>query len=78
MSKQYKPEGYNSVSSYLIVDGAQKMIDMLKQIFNAKELRRFDRPDGMIMHVEMQLDDSILMISDATEKYPANKHLLHE
>ena len=77
MSISFKPPGYNSVSPYLIVDGAQKMIDLLKGIFQARELRRYDGPNGTIMHVEVCIDDSIIMISDATADYPANEFLLH-
>lgn len=73
----YKPDNYNSLSPYLIVDGAQKLVDLLKNIFNATELRRFDRDNGKIGHVELRLDDSIIMISDSTEDYPANKTMLH-
>ncbi|MBC7874836.1 MAG: VOC family protein [Ferruginibacter sp.] len=77
MSRPYKPIGYNSVSPYLIVNGAQKMIDLLKAVFNAEELRRFDRPDGTIMHAEIKVDDSVLMVGDASDAYPPNQHLLH-
>ncbi|HEX6892071.1 MAG TPA: VOC family protein [Chryseolinea sp.] len=77
MRKSFKPSGYNSVSPYLIVDGAQKMIDLLKGIFQARELRRYDGPNGTIMHVEVCIDDSVIMISDASSAYPANEVLLH-
>ena len=77
MKKQYKPTGYNSVSPYLVVNGAQKMIDILKAIFNANELRRYDMPDGTIMHAEVQIDDSVIMIADSSDKYPPNQHLIH-
>ena len=77
MNTSYKPAGYNSLSPYLIVDGAQKMIDLLKGIFDAKELRRYNNPDGSIMHVEVRVDDSVLMIADASSMYPANELLLH-
>ncbi len=77
MSKEYKPVGYNSVSPYLVVKGAQKMIDILKTIFNAKEFRRYDMPDGTIMHAEVQIDDSVIMIADSSDKYPPNQHLIH-
>jgi uncharacterized glyoxalase superfamily protein PhnB len=77
MSKEYKPVGYNSVSPYLVVKGAQKMIDILKTIFNAKEFRRYDMPDGTIMHAEVQIEDSVIMIADSSDKYPPNQHLLH-
>ena len=77
MKEKFKPTGYNSVSPYFIVDGAQKLIDMLSHIFNAKEQRRYDLPNGTIMHVEVQIDDSIIMIADSSEHYPANQFLMH-
>lgn len=40
MNKPFKPPGYNSVSPYFIVDGAQKLGNMLKHVFNATEKRR--------------------------------------
>jgi len=77
MDKQYKPLGYNSVSPYLVVDGAQKMIDLLKLIFDAKELRRYDRPDGKIMHAEIQIDDSVIMLGDSSDEFTPNQLLMH-
>lgn len=77
MNKPFKPEGYNSVSPYFIVNGVQKLADLLKVIFNAVEKRRFDKPDGSVMHMEMQVDDSILMMGDASEQFPANTLILH-
>lgn len=73
----YKPSGYNSLSPYLIVDGCEKMITLLKNIFNAKEMRRYDNSDGTIMHVELKIDDSIIMMADSSASYPANNLLLH-
>ncbi len=75
--KAYKPKNYNSLTPYLIVDNAQKLVDLLKIIFDATELRRFDHKNGTIAHIELKLDDSILMISNSTENYPANKTMLH-
>lgn len=75
--KKFKPENYNSLSPYLIVDNAQKLVDLLKAIFGAKTLRRFDHQDGKIAHIELQLDDTVIMISDSTENYEANKTMLH-
>lgn len=77
MQASFKPRGYNSVSPYLIVDGAQKMIDLLKGIFEATELRRYNNPNGTIMHAEVKIDDSVVMLGDASSAYPANELLLH-
>ena len=73
----YKPKNYNSLSPYLIMDDAEKLVNLLKIVFDAEELRRYDREDGSIMHVELKLDDSIIMISDSTEDYPAMPAMLH-
>ena len=73
----YKPDNYNSLSPYLIVDNAQKLVDLLKIIFKATELRRFDHGNGTIAHIELKLDDTIIMLSNSTENYPPNTTMLH-
>jgi len=77
MKKTFKPTGYNSVSPYFIVNGAQRLIDLLKKIFNATELRRYDMPDGTIMHAEIQIDDSVIMLGDSSDKYPPVPMVIH-
>ena len=77
MNKAFKPTGYNSVSPYFIVNGAQQFINLLREIFNAEELRRYDRPDGTIMHAEIRIDDSVIMIGDSSAKFPAISLILH-
>jgi PhnB protein len=77
MNQNFKPNGYNSLSPYLVVDGAQKMIDLLEKVFSAKVLRRYDLADGKIMHAEIQIDDSVLMIGDASEHFTSASQLLH-
>ncbi|WP_373519884.1 VOC family protein [Pricia sp.] len=77
MNTNYKPKNYNSLSPYLIVDNAEKLVDLLKKVFGATELRKFDHENGTIAHIELELDDSILMISNSTESYPANTTMLH-
>lgn len=73
----YKPDNYNSLSPYLIVDNAQQLANMLVTVFNGTELRKYNRPDGTVMHMEVQLDDTVVMLSDATADYPAQKTMLH-
>ncbi len=77
MEKTFKPAGYNSVSPYFVVKGANRMIELLKALFNAEELRRYDNPDGTIMHVELRIDDSVIMMGDASDQFPPNIHLMH-
>lgn len=73
----WKPESYSSVSPYLVVAGAQKVIDFLKATFGAIELRRYDMPDGSVMHAEVQIDDSVIMLGDGGEAFPPFPSLIH-
>ena len=78
MSDSYKPEGYNSLSPYLIVNGAEQLISLLEKIFGAEVTRRYDSPNGVgIMHAEMRIDDSILMIADSTDQFQPVPTVMH-
>ena len=77
MDKAYKPQGYNSVSPYFIVDGADKLIDILMQIFDAELLRKFEFPDGTILHAEIRIDDSVLMFGNSSDAVRQNKLSTH-
>jgi PhnB protein len=59
------PEGYHSVTPYLVVDGAAQVLDFVKSAFGAEERMRMDTPDGKIGHAEVSIGDSIVMIADA-------------
>ena len=59
-----KPLGYNTVSPYLVVDGASQTIDFLIRVFGAVELRRFPDSTGKIMHAEVRIDDTVVMLAD--------------
>jgi hypothetical protein len=78
MSGPSKPAGYTSLSTYLVVHGAQKVIDFLKQTFGrSTELRRYDNPDGTIMHAEVRVDDTVVMIADGGGAWPPFPSWLH-
>jgi PhnB protein len=68
MNVPSKPEGYSSVSPYLVMEGAQRVIDFLKEAFGATELRRYDMPDGSILHAEVRIDDTVMMAEAAREQ----------
>jgi PhnB protein len=77
MTQPFKPPGYPSLSPYLMVRGGQAVIEFLKQAFGATELRRFDGPGGSILHAEVRIQDSIVMLSEGTAAYPAFPAWLH-
>lgn len=77
MNPSHKPAGYTSVSPYLIVDGASETIDFLKDVFGGVELRRFPDPAGKVIHAEVRIDDTVVMIADAAEGWPALQSHVH-
>jgi uncharacterized glyoxalase superfamily protein PhnB len=77
MNQSYKPQGYASVSVYIMAKEAQRVIDFLTQTFDARQTRRADLPDGSIMHAEVQIDDTVVMLADAGGEFPAFPAWLH-
>ena len=65
------PEGYHSVNPYIVVDDAARLIDFLVEVFGAAEQGRSLRPDGRIDHGDVRIGDSLVMLSEASEAYPA-------
>ncbi len=63
------PEGYHSVTPFLVVQGAARLIDFLKQAFDAQEVERMTGPGGVILHAEVKIGDSRIMISEATGEW---------
>lgn len=70
MSVAYKPEGYTSVAPYLVVDGAVRTINFLTRVFGATELRRYPTPDGRILHAEIRIGDTVVMVADGNAGWP--------
>ena len=58
------PEGYHTVTPYLAVEDAAKAIDFYKRAFGATEHVKMDGPGGTIAHAELQIGDSMIMLSD--------------
>lgn len=58
------PEGYHTVTPYLIVKDAARAIEFYKKAFGATELLRFAQPDGKIGHAEVKIGDSPIMLAD--------------
>jgi PhnB protein len=63
------PKGYHTVTPYLVVQGVPKLIDFLKQAFDAQEIMRMPRPDGTIMHAEVRVGDSAVMMGEARGEF---------
>ncbi|MBC7833237.1 MAG: VOC family protein [Hyphomicrobium sp.] len=67
----WKPQGYNSASPYLLVKDAAATMAFLKAVFNAEPLRVITRDDGGLRHAEARIGDSVVMFADAVDGWPA-------
>ncbi len=64
MAAQPVPEGYHSLNPYLAVDDASAAIEFYKRAFGATERMRMEGPGGSIGHAELEIGDSVVMLSD--------------
>lgn len=67
MSVKAIPDGYHSVTPYLIVNGAARAIEFYKLAFGATEMMRMLGPHDRVMHAELKIGDSIIMLADEPE-----------
>jgi PhnB protein len=58
------PDGYHTVTPYLIIGGASRALDFYKRAFGAVERFRMEGPDGRVGHAEIQIGDSHIMLAD--------------
>jgi PhnB protein len=77
MAVQPKPEGYSTVTPYFIVPSAAEFIEFLKQAFSGHEKERHARPDGGIMHAEVRIGDSIVMLGDSSPEFEPTRSSIH-
>ena len=71
-------EGFHTITQYLIVSDANRLIEFLKDVFGAMEKFRAQRPgSSAIMHAEVQIGDSMIEMADANENFPPRPAALH-
>jgi PhnB protein len=71
------PEGFHTVTPYLVVDDPATLIEFLKNAFDAKEDHRSTAPDGRIMHAQVKVGDSMVMIGGAMKDWKAIPAVLY-
>jgi PhnB protein len=77
MAVNWKPEEYHTVTPYLIGRGTAALIDFVKQAFGAEERQRILTPDGGIIHAEVRIGDSVVMMGDASDEFKAMPTSIH-
>lgn len=65
------PKDYNRLMPYMIIPNANKFMDFMKNVFGATEKMIVPRSEGIIMHGELCIGDSVIMFADTTEQFTA-------
>ena len=64
------PDGYHSVNPYIVVNDAAKLVDFLQSAFAGVESERHTDDSGKIVHTEINMGDSVVMVTDGSDRYP--------
>jgi uncharacterized glyoxalase superfamily protein PhnB len=64
-----KPEGYTTLTPFLVCSPAAQAIDFYREVFGASVVSRMDGPDGSVMHAELDLGNGRLQLSDPMAEY---------
>lgn len=77
MAVHHVPAGHNAVSPYLVTDRAEEIIRLMCEAFRGTELMRSRRPDGTLMHAEVRIADSVVMIGQAAGEFAPLPCMVH-
>lgn len=69
MPTDYKPEGYHSITPFVVVTDGARAIEFYQRVFDAEVVSRNDTPDGTVAHAEIRIGDSILQLSDPNPEF---------
>ena len=72
-----QPKDHSTVSAYVMVNQADRLIAFLEQVFGAEVVMRLARDDASVMHASVRIGDSVVMLADAMADYPASPAWLH-
>jgi PhnB protein len=71
------PDGYATITPYIMVRDARRVLDFLTAALDATVRLRDDRPDGTLGHTELEVAGSVIMLSDVGDEWPEAKGALH-
>ena len=77
MATKHVPAGHSTVSPYLVVPGAAGVIDFLTAALGAQELLRHKAPDGRVMHAEVRIGDTVIMLGESNAEFPPMPGMVH-
>lgn len=71
------PEGFHTVTPFVIVKDAAKLLEFIKKAFNGETTYIMKDPDGKVMHATARIGDSIIMVADEMDRFPAMPCMLY-
>lgn len=71
------PEGFHTVTPFVIVKDATSLLEFIKKAFHGETTSVMNDPDGKVMHATAKIGDSIIMVADAMERFPAMPCMLY-
>ena len=77
MSVKSIPDGYHTITPYLIVEDADKLVEFVENIFDGELLFKMQNDKGKIRHAEMKIGDSMMMLAEASEEWKPSQTMLH-
>lgn len=77
MAVHYIPDGYHTITPFLVAEKAAQLVDFIKEAFGAEEMHRMASPDGTVQHAELRIGDSPLMLGEAQGEWKAIPSMLY-
>ena len=71
------PEGFHTVTPFIVVNDAGKLLEFIKQAFNGETTFIMNHPDGKVMHATTRIGDSTIMVADEMDRFPAMPCMLY-
>ena len=77
MKRNLVPDGYHSITPYLKLPNAGRLVEFLKKAFGGIEKGRLLRPDGTLLHAEVLIGDSVVMVHEAPSQWKPKPSTLY-
>src|SRR5262245_48010599 len=71
------PDGYHNLTPMIIADNATGLIQFIKDVFGATERMIVPGPEGRVMHCELEVGDSVIMLADGMTEFPVIPSNVH-
>lgn len=71
------PEGHHTVTPYLVVKDATALLAFMERAFGAEVIARHEGPDGRVVHADVRIGDSRVMIGEATAEWAPTRAMIH-